>query len=335
MTPNLPSQTAPTCSVAGTITAPAAQTGVRVSRTDLGDGKVQFVSTPATGYSFTGEAQSVSTTVQARPRLTGSACGDLLGDDDAPTRHADLGRARVEGTRAVKPPAVKAAAAKAVAVQGTPTVRGTSAAVPTAVDAGLSGATQNARPGARGSGPARRRPAAARVPAGRAWAVAGTVSRRSDDPVEHGGHLGGSPCSASSSTCDGPGPDLVRGQRAAGPGPEPGGGPAAAAPPYVVEPVVRIERRGLRAGPARPAPGPLPGRGSDPAGAAAARRRPGGADRRHRWRAHPAERPADARLVGRRGRAGGGTEARWSPGTPCTPAAAPSTTWRRCGPATG
>lgn len=132
VTPNLPSQTAPTCSLAGAITAPAAQTGVRVSRTELVDGKVQFVSTPASGYSFEGQAQSVSTTVQARPRLTGSACGDLLGDD------------ATGGKPSVKPAAAKPAAAKPAAkVQGTADVLGDASPLPTAVDAGLSGQPQN------------------------------------------------------------------------------------------------------------------------------------------------------------------------------------------------
>jgi hypothetical protein len=128
VTPNLPSQTDPTCSVAGEITEPAEQTGVEVGRTELGDGKVEFVSTPAAGYSFTGEAQSVVTTVQAKPRLTGSACGEVLGD------HGTAGK-----------PSVKPAAAEVKgvgAVRRDAQVLGESATLPTSVDAGLAGQPQ-------------------------------------------------------------------------------------------------------------------------------------------------------------------------------------------------
>lgn len=139
VTPNLPSQTTPTCAVAGTVVAPAEQAGVVVTRTDKGDGKVEFVSTPASGYSFTGEDQSVSTTVQVLPRLTGTACGQVT-DETPGTPSVEPVAAGVEGSGTVKhPPTVKGAGT----VRHDAQVLGTSAALPTAVDAGLPGQPQD------------------------------------------------------------------------------------------------------------------------------------------------------------------------------------------------
>jgi hypothetical protein len=142
VTPNAPSQTEPTCTTAGAVTAPAAQTGVVVTSTDLGNGATRFDSAPASGYTFgAGNAQTVSHTVTAKPRKSGADCAEVEGTDDstdepsAPTPDEPV----VEGTNASRtPPVVKAPVVK------TPVVKGTSAvvpdAVPNAVDAGLAGA---------------------------------------------------------------------------------------------------------------------------------------------------------------------------------------------------
>ena len=141
--PNAPSQTEPTCTTAGSITAPVAQTGVVVTSTDLGDGTTRFVSVPAAGYTFgAGNAQSVSQTVTAKPRQGGAACGEVQGVDDGVGDPATPGtpEPEVEGTSAGRTPAVRGThAARTPAVKGTTAVRGTSAAVPNAVDAGLAG----------------------------------------------------------------------------------------------------------------------------------------------------------------------------------------------------
>jgi hypothetical protein len=133
VTPNAPSQTEPTCTTAGAITAPAAQTGVLVTSTDLGNGATRFDSVPATGYTFgAGNAQSVSHTVTAKPKKTGVECAEVEGVDDSidepPTSTPN--EPEVEGIDASRtPPVVRA-----------PVVKGTEAVVPNAVDAGLAGA---------------------------------------------------------------------------------------------------------------------------------------------------------------------------------------------------
>jgi hypothetical protein len=147
VTPNAPSQTEPTCTTAGSITAPAAQTGVVVTSTDLGNGAKRFDSAPATGYTFgAGNAQSVSHTVTAKPKKTGAACAEVEGTDDSTDEPSTPtpGEPEVEGTNASRtPPVVKAPVVKAPVVKA-PVVKGTSAvvpnAVPNAVDAGLAGA---------------------------------------------------------------------------------------------------------------------------------------------------------------------------------------------------
>jgi hypothetical protein len=143
VTPNAPTQTEPTCTTAGTVTAPAAQTGVVVTSTDLGNGATRFDSVPASGYTFgQGNAQSVSHTVTVKPRLTGVECGEVEGTDgstDEPSTPVP-GQPEVEGTNASRtPPVVKVPVVKAPVVK-TPAVKGVSAAVPRAVDAGLAGA---------------------------------------------------------------------------------------------------------------------------------------------------------------------------------------------------
>ncbi len=152
VTPNAPSQTEPTCTTAGAITAPAAQTGVVVTSTDLGNGATRFDSVPATGYTFgAGNAQSVSHTVTAKPKKTGAGCAEVEGTDDSTGQPSTPtpDEPEVEGTNAsrtpsaVKAPVVKAPVVKAH-VANAPVVKGTSAvvpnAVPNAVDAGLAGA---------------------------------------------------------------------------------------------------------------------------------------------------------------------------------------------------
>ena len=143
VTPNAPSQTEPTCATAGSISAPAAQAGVVVTSTDLGNGTTRFDSAAATGYTFgAGNAQTVSHTVTAKPKKTGADCGEVQGVDDSANDPSTPTPAEpeVEGTSAGRTPAVKGAGVKGVAVKGTAAVRGTSAAVPNAVDAGLAGA---------------------------------------------------------------------------------------------------------------------------------------------------------------------------------------------------
>ncbi|HET9759327.1 MAG TPA: hypothetical protein VFP51_06220 [Nocardioidaceae bacterium] len=147
VTPNAPSQTEPTCTTAGSITAPAAQTGVVVTSTDLGNGATRFVSVPAAGYTFgAGNAQTVSQTVTAKPRQSGSACGEVQGvdegvDDPSTPVTPSTPEPEVEGTSAGRTPAVKGThVSRTPVVKGTTAVRGTSAAVPNAVDAGLAGA---------------------------------------------------------------------------------------------------------------------------------------------------------------------------------------------------
>ena len=150
VSPNAPSQTEPTCTTAGSITAPAAQTGVVVTSTDLGNGTTRFVSVPAAGYTFgAGNAQTVSQTVTAKPRQSGSACGEVqgvdegVGDPSTPVTPStpSTPEPEVEGTSAGRTPAVKGThVSRAPVVKGATAVRGTSAAVPNAVDAGLAGA---------------------------------------------------------------------------------------------------------------------------------------------------------------------------------------------------
>ena len=133
VTPNAPSQTEPTCTTAGAITAPAAQTGVVVTSTDLGNGATRFDSAPASGYTFgAGNAQAVSHTVTAKPKKTGVECAEVEGVDESidepPTSTPN--EPEVEGIDASRtPPVVRA-----------PVVKGTEAFVPNAVDAGLAGA---------------------------------------------------------------------------------------------------------------------------------------------------------------------------------------------------
>ena len=131
VSPNAPSLVPPTCAAAGSITAPAAQPGVVVAVADLGGGSKRFVSTPASGFVFAGE-QSVSTTLTAAPRKTGAACGEVAGTEDHSTGGGNGGGngAEVEGTSASRGPA---------------TVAGTSAAVPNAIDAGLTGERTDVR----------------------------------------------------------------------------------------------------------------------------------------------------------------------------------------------
>jgi hypothetical protein len=102
---------------------------------------------PAAGYTFgAGNAQTVSQTVTAKPRQSGSACGEVQGIDDAvgdPSTPVTPSRPEpeVEGTSAGRTPAVKGThVSRTPVVKGTTAVRGTSAAVPNAVDAGLAGA---------------------------------------------------------------------------------------------------------------------------------------------------------------------------------------------------
>jgi hypothetical protein len=87
------------------------------------------VSTPAPGYHFPEGPQSVTETVQALPRLTGAACGEVKGGDGGP-----------------KKPPMKPAAAGARGpgnvVAGTGAVLGDDAALPTSVNAGLTGELQ-------------------------------------------------------------------------------------------------------------------------------------------------------------------------------------------------
>ena len=132
VSPNAPSQTEPTCTTAGSITAPAAQTGVVVTSTDLGHGARRFDSVPASGYTFgAGNAQSVSHTVTAKPRKSGAVCAEVEGTDDSTDEPSTPtpDEPEIEGTNASRTP---------------PVVKGTSAvvpnAVPNAVDAGLAGA---------------------------------------------------------------------------------------------------------------------------------------------------------------------------------------------------
>ena len=133
VTPDAPSQTEPTCTAAGSITAPAAQTGVVVTSADLGNGAKRFDSVPATGYTFgAGNAQSVSHTVTAKPKKSGADCAEVEGTDDSTGEPSTppAEEPQVEGTNASRtPPVVRA-----------PVLKGTSAAVPNAVDAGLAGA---------------------------------------------------------------------------------------------------------------------------------------------------------------------------------------------------
>ena len=137
---------------AGSITAPAAQTGVVVTSTDLGNGARRFDSVPASGYTFgAGNAQSVSHTVTAKPKKSGADCAEVEGTDDSTDEPSTPtpDEPEIEGTNAsrtppvVKAPVVKAPVVKAPVVKA-PVVKGTSAvvpnAVPNAVDAGLAGA---------------------------------------------------------------------------------------------------------------------------------------------------------------------------------------------------
>ena len=147
VSPNAPSQTEPTCTTAGSITAPAAQTGVVVTSTDLGNGARRFDSVPATGYTFgAGNAQSVSHTVTAKSKKSGADCAEVEGTDDSTDEPSTPtpDEPEIEGTNASRtPPVVKAPVVKAPVVKA-PVVKGTSAvvpnAVPNAVDAGLAGA---------------------------------------------------------------------------------------------------------------------------------------------------------------------------------------------------
>jgi hypothetical protein len=151
VTPNAPSQTEPTCTAAGSVTAPAAQTGVVVTSTDLGNGATRFDSVPAAGYTFgAGSAQSVSHTVTAKPKKSGAACAEVEGTDDGTDGGTDEPSAptpaepEVEGTDASRtPPVVRTPVVEGTSVVRAPAVKGTSAAVPNAVpnavDAGLAG----------------------------------------------------------------------------------------------------------------------------------------------------------------------------------------------------
>lgn len=142
VTPNAPSQTEPTCTTAGAITAPAAQTGVVVTSTDLGNGATRFDSVPASGYTFgAGNAQAVSHTVTAKPKKSGADCAEVEGTDDSTGEPSTPTPAEpeVEGTNASRtPPVVKAPVVKAPVVKGAAAV--VPNAVPNAVDAGLAGA---------------------------------------------------------------------------------------------------------------------------------------------------------------------------------------------------
>ena len=151
VTPNAPSQTPPTCTTPGSVVAPAAQTGVSVARTELGNGAVRFDSTPSAGYVFSGP-QTVSATVTTLPRLGAASCGDVEGVEESasppasnpstpsvpskPTRPANNGTdAEVQGVADLRP---------VPSIQGVSNVRN-SAAVPLAVDAGLAGAGPDSR----------------------------------------------------------------------------------------------------------------------------------------------------------------------------------------------
>jgi hypothetical protein len=136
VTPNAPSQTAPTCTTAGSIVEPAAQAGVNVVRTDLGNGSVRFDSTPAANYVFVG-AQTVSATVTALPMLSGASCGEVEGTDESTD----------EPPATVNTPEANTPEVQGVSGTRTPTVKGVSgsAPVPSAVEAGLAGQQTDVR----------------------------------------------------------------------------------------------------------------------------------------------------------------------------------------------
>lgn len=115
VTPNYPSADAATCSSNGTLNVPAQPEGVLMTQLGSVPGDVSFTFTPATGYVFP-EGTDTDVTVTVGAKLTGTDC--ILGEEShkpQPTKSKPKPRDRG------------------------PVVLGTQAAVPTAVDAGLSG----------------------------------------------------------------------------------------------------------------------------------------------------------------------------------------------------
>jgi hypothetical protein len=115
VTPNYPSAKAATCSRDGLLTVPGQPDGVLMTQLGSVPGDVSFTFTPAAGYVFP-EGTDTDVTVSVGAKLSGADC--ILGEEShqpKPTKSKPKPRDRG------------------------PVVLGTQAAVPTAVDAGLSG----------------------------------------------------------------------------------------------------------------------------------------------------------------------------------------------------
>jgi hypothetical protein len=122
----------PTCLAAGSVTDPAEQAHVDVTRTVLPGGSVRFVSTPAAGYHFAGDDQPVEQVVKALPRKSGAACGEIEGEEgNGPGE-------KPNPKPSVKPDVAGVGGVAGIAGTGAG-IAGTEAGVPSAVDAGLVG----------------------------------------------------------------------------------------------------------------------------------------------------------------------------------------------------